>query len=70
MRDYIMLQLLFYCVGMWIACTAIFTCERKRYKEKFGNLWLPTVITATVLSPILLIIGVLWWIVKRLLGLN
>jgi len=59
MRDYLILFLLSYCVGCWIASILAIIDGQEEYKKRFGTPMIPTAVVIGILSPILLIVSVM-----------
>ena len=55
MREWLILFILFYCVGCWSASVMAIIDGRKKCKKRFGNLMIPIVVVIGILSPVLLI---------------
>jgi len=59
MREYLILFLLSYCAGCWIAFILAIVDGWKKYKKQYGNLMIPVVVVTGILLPILLIVSVM-----------
>lgn len=68
MRDYLNIIVVYYFVCCWSGSIYFFIANRKKHRQRFGNLWLPVVIFTGVFSPGLIIVEFLVSLWKRLLG--